>query len=68
MMTATPVKMRVSQLRFQCGTNDFAENEKGRQLDRAERDCIVEHAGFWVLLLAAIALYVIFGDAYRGAR
>lgn len=68
MITANVGKVRVSELRFQCGTDDFAEIEKNRQLARAERDSILPHCAFWILVLLAILAYAVFGDAFRGAR
>lgn len=68
MITATPSKVRVSELRFQVGTADFAEKEKGRQLAQAERDTMMGHIAFWMLFLLALLAYAAFGAAYVGGR
>lgn len=68
MITETSAKVRVSQLRFQCGTEKFSEVEKVRQLVRAEEDCILPHIVFWVIFLAAVFAYAAFGAAYGGGR
>jgi hypothetical protein len=64
MITANTGKIRVSELRFQCGTEDFAENEKGRKLAEAEKDCVLGHIAFWILFIAAIAAYAAFGAGW----
>jgi hypothetical protein len=64
MNTETPVNIGVFQIRHQCGVEDFSEMEKSRKLAEAERDSIVEHVFFCVLLLAAIFAYAAFGAGW----